>query len=150
MSFFPEVNRYTNEEARHAWFASFAIFALWWIFSLLSGIFHHRHHGIPAVNAVNGTTATPWGYRLERITHGLERVFISSLAVVVFNYLTNGITRNFNIIHWIALWIGFFWALARGFFGRFGDLLQLLVIPLFVLLWVFTFVDKFYIGINFW
>ena len=150
MAFFPQVNYYTNEDARNAWFSVFAIFAVWWAFSLLSGLFHRPAAAPGGVAAGAGGAVPTFGGKLERITTALERIFISSFAVVTFNYLTNGITKNFNIILWIALWIGFFWALAIGIFSRFGHLLQFLVIPLFVLLWSFAFVHRRYIGGEFW
>lgn len=146
MSFFPERNIYANDEARKAWFSTFAIFALWWIFRLLTGLFERTHAN--AANAANAAgVATPFvGHRrLHRITTALRDIFISTFAVVVFSYLTNNITRNFNILLWVVLWVGFFWAIARAF-GRFGDILMLLVIAGFILLWCFTLVHHEFLG----
>lgn len=158
----PPLNRFTNEEARNTWYAVFGVFALWWVFNLLSGLFGNlfRRRGAVPLNANNNaalnagagpgtvTTAVPVGRdsALHRIASALRDIFISSLAVVAFNYFTNGITHSFNILHWVVVVLGILWALARGPFHRFADILQFAIIPLYVTLWIFGFVHKSYLG----
>jgi hypothetical protein len=153
MAFFPETNTYPNEEARRAWFASFSLFVLWWIFRLLTDLFPH-HTATATQDAVeNGGAAAAavaatgvHHSRLHRITTALRDGFISSLAVVVLNEKRNFITRKFNILHWIIVWVVFLWAILRAF-GRIGHFIGALpVIALFVLLWVYAFVNHSYTG----
>ena len=167
MAFFPNNNLYTNDQARRAWYTAFGIFALWWIFRFLGGVFH-RTYRAPAAGAAAGAgaygnagygnagalapaagaAAAPTGLeggRIHRIGSALRDLFISTFAVVVFNYFTNGILENFNILLWVTLALGVLWAFARSVMGRLSDFLILpLVIAGFVLLWVYAFVHHSY------
>lgn len=168
MVYFPFVNQYKNEQARYAWFTTFAVFALWWIFRLLSGFFrglHKRRTNIappnnnrhivdeqgnpPAVVPIEAPGGTVSGIshesRLHRIASALRDIFISSLAVVTFNYFANGITQNFNITHYVAVILGVIWSFSLFIAGRIGNILLLPVIAAYVLLWVFGFINYTYI-----
>lgn len=167
----PTVNRYTNDDADDVFYVLFSLFVLWWIFILAANVFggfgglFRRHRAAPAVagpgvgpNAVGPNVAAPVaveggvgganadgtrrGGLLRRIERSLEVIFLSSLAVVLFNYLVNGLTHTFLIWFSVVAGLGVLWALGRGFVHRFADLLLLAIIPLFVYLWINGFVHK--------
>ena len=157
---FPPVNFFPNDENHKAWYAVFAVFILWWVFLLLSSLFGgllRRRTPVAANNNVPPAAAvgpappvapvrSSHDTATHRICDALRDIFISALAVTVFNHLVNGITRSFNILIWVAVAIGVVWALLRGPFRRFADILQLAIIPLFITLWIFGFKHARFLG----
>ncbi len=138
-------NVFSNAHAFRSFVALFIAFIIWSLaevmYGLFGGILHPRtaSTGRPTAGsleyAADTTTAVgtyhPWYSKSERITNGFRYFFPSLATVILFNNITNGISKGFEVLVWIVLVLGILWALGRGVLRRFADALLLPIIILF-------------------
>lgn len=141
-------NVFSNAHAFRSFVALFIAFIIWSLaevmYGLFGGILHPRTTvtGRPtagnleyATDTTMTTTAVgtyhPLYRKSERIANGFRYFFPSLATVILFNNITNGISKGFEVLVWIVLVLGIFWALGRGVLRRFADALLLPIIILF-------------------
>ncbi|KAI8906135.1 hypothetical protein DFJ77DRAFT_514704 [Powellomyces hirtus] len=150
MGAFTTTNVFPTESANRAWAAVLVLFLLWWIailvHGLLSGLLKPRSTVASNGQVIDdlGRIATTskrgrWELHTRDAADALQIVFLSAFVVTTVNHLVNGVSKGFMILLWIQVWVGFFWAILRGPFRRFADVLLVIVIPLFITMWALAF-----------
>ena len=110
---------------------------------------HHNNHNGNAndVNAAReysiqpvDTVAHPqsrWLGRADRVSYALLVTSVLLAVTIFLNVIANGVTSGFEVLVWIFLGLGVFWAFSRGLLKHYADALLILIIPLFIAMGVF-------------
>ncbi len=155
-------NVFHNAHGFRSFVALFIAFIIWSLaelmYGLFGGILHPRrpttrpttsgsleYAADPGVGG--GPTALhPWHNKSERIANGFRYFFPSLATVIIFNDITNGITKGFEVLVWIVLVLGILWAFGRGVLRRFADGLLVPIMVLFFAMWALGLRNRHYLN----
>ena len=154
-------NVFSNEHGFRSFVALFIAFIIWSLAEMMYGVFggilHPRATTTTRPTAGNleyaaGTTGTgtvvthhPYYSKSERVANAFRYFFPALATVILFNDITNGITKGFEVLVWIILVLGILWAFGRGFLRRFADGLLLPIIVLFFTMFALGLRNRYYV-----